>query len=418
MSEIYLSDLKQAPQKSCILKVLYLLSAPFVLLMIALFGFMDFISFRVENYSVVMIGTIFIIYLFFVKHNGYFASCKFMKEVDSFKKSLNQYIKNNLLIIGKKEKANASYDDFAREYTQDLRNDNFASIAAGVFPTLGILGTFISIAISMPDFSSQTSAVLEKEISLLLGGVGTAFYVSIYGIFLSIWWTYFDKTGLSKFEETLNSIKLNKKILFWNKEEIEQTYFEKSMENFEKLNQVFQNLTQDELVEKMNKTLTQRVDMFEKIISHEESAIKSVSAQMNESLRVIELAKNTNELMVLEFKEIIYQFGIASEKVEKSASSLSEISTALSVKDENLVNIASSLSSISTQNVEKIHQAIITNFEVMKKNTDQIGWSFNSYLNQFDEKVEKKMGDTLKNIDEEVVKIVSSLEEVKKLENS
>ncbi|MBL0707882.1 MAG: MotA/TolQ/ExbB proton channel family protein [Sulfurimonas sp.] len=365
-----------------------------------------------------MIGTIFIIYLFFVKHNGYFASCKFMKEVDSFKKSLNQYIKNNLLIIGKKEKANASYDDFAREYTQDLRNDNFASIAAGVFPTLGILGTFISIAISMPDFSSQTSAVLEKEISLLLGGVGTAFYVSIYGIFLSIWWTYFDKTGLSKFEETLNSIKLNKKILFWNKEEIEQTYFEKSMENFEKLNQVFQNLTQDELVEKMNKTLTQRVDMFEKIISHEESAIKSVSAQMNESLRVIELAKNTNELMVLEFKEIIYQFGIASEKVEKSASSLSEISTALSVKDENLVNIASSLSSISTQNVEKIHQAIITNFEVMKKNTDQIGWSFNSYLNQFDEKVEKKMGDTLKNIDEEVVKIVSSLEEVKKLENS
>ncbi len=418
MSEIYLSELEEIPNKSCLLKVFYLLSVPFLLFVIALSGFMNWISFRVENYSVAMIGVIFIIYLFFLKHNGYFASCKFTQDIDGFKKALRSYIGNNLLIIGSKEKANAPYDDFASEYTQNLRNENFASIAAGIFPTLGILGTFISIAISMPDFSSQTSAVLEKEISLLLGGVGTAFYVSIYGIFLSIWWTLFDKTGLSKFEKTINSIKLNTKQLFWNKEEIEQTYFKKSMENFEKLNQVFQNFAQDELIENMNKTLTQRVDMFEKIITHEERAVKSVSAQMSESLRVVELAKNANELIALEFKEFIFQFGDISNELKQSATSLGEISTALSVKDENLVNIASSLSSISTQNVEKIHEAIIKNFEVMKKDTDQIGWSFNSYLNQFDEKFGKKMSDTLKNIDEEVVKIVSSLEEVKKLENS
>ena len=35
----------------------------------------------------------------------------------------------------------------------------------------------------MPDFSSRDSIALDLEITKLLGGVATAFYVSIYGIF-------------------------------------------------------------------------------------------------------------------------------------------------------------------------------------------------------------------------------------------
>ncbi len=253
MSEIYLYDFIETKPTNCFIKVLYLLFMPFAIFMIIVAGFMDWIPFRVEIHSIIMIGTIFIIYLFFLKHNAFYASCKFMQDITNFKKGLSDYIRKNLLVIGQTQKANASYDDFVKEYTTDLRNENFSSVAAGIFPTLGILGTFISIAISMPDFSSQTSAVLEREISLLLGGVGTAFYVSIYGIFLSIWWILFDKTGLSSFEKVVNVTKENTKEQFWNKEEIEQTYFQKSMENFEKLNQVFHNFAQDELIESMNK---------------------------------------------------------------------------------------------------------------------------------------------------------------------
>ena len=80
-----------------------------------------------------------------------------------------------------------------KDYTSNLRNTNFSSIASGIFPTLGILGTFISIAFSMPDFNFWNYKCFRKEISKLLGGVGTAFYVSIYGIFLSIWWTFLKK---------------------------------------------------------------------------------------------------------------------------------------------------------------------------------------------------------------------------------
>ena len=89
--------------------------------------------------------------------------------------ALLDYINSNLLTIAQTSKANGSVDDFLQDYTSNLRNSNFSSIASGIFPTLGILGTFISIALSMPDFTSNNIAALDSEITKLLSGVGTAF---------------------------------------------------------------------------------------------------------------------------------------------------------------------------------------------------------------------------------------------------
>ena len=269
----------------------------------------------------------------------------------------------------------------------------------------------------MPDFSSKTSAVLEREISLLLGGVGTAFYVSIYGIFLSIWWIFFDKTGLSKFEKEIHNIKEQTKSLFWDKEEIEQTYFKKSMENFEKLNQVFNNFAQDELIENMNKTMTQRVKMFDDIIALEQNVVRSATTQMSESLKITNQSQEINNKIMSNFKEMMSAYKESSQKIEQSTKYLEEIAQALKAKEASIAKIAISLEGISAQNVGKIHEAIINNFELMKKNTDQIGWSFNTHLNEFDEKFTTRLQETLLNIDSEVAKIVSSLAQVKELEN-
>ncbi|MFW3398463.1 hypothetical protein ACN9K5_10890, partial [Aliarcobacter butzleri] len=76
-------------------------------------------------------------------------------------------------------KANGSVDAFLQDYTSNIRNTNLSTIARGIFPTLGNLGTFISIALSMPDITAGTTQALESEITVLLGSVGTAFYVSI-----------------------------------------------------------------------------------------------------------------------------------------------------------------------------------------------------------------------------------------------
>jgi DNA-binding transcriptional MerR regulator len=85
---------------------------------------------------------------------------------------------------------------------------------------MGILGTFVAIALSMPDFSVTDTQALDREISLLLSGVGSAFFASIYGILLSLIWTYFEKRGLSKIENYFSSIKKASSSLIWSKEEL------------------------------------------------------------------------------------------------------------------------------------------------------------------------------------------------------
>ncbi|WP_458700614.1 MotA/TolQ/ExbB proton channel family protein [Sulfurospirillum sp. 1307] len=414
MSDINFFDLSDNQQSSCFIKILYLLFIPLVIFLAIIAGYFNIIPFKVEVHSVFLIGIIFILYLFFLRHNAFYASCKFQNELRLFKEELKNYIQKNKLNIGGKEKANAPYDSFAKEYTSSLRNENFASVAAGIFPTLGILGTFISIAISMPDFSSKTSAVLEREISLLLGGVGTAFYVSIYGIFLSIWWILFDKAGISAFEKSVNHIKNTTKSLFWSKEEIEQTYFQKSMENFERLNSVFDNLAKDELVEKMNETLNQRIEMFDKIISLEQESISKTSKLMKENIQIANEAQKTQQEIFDEFKMMINEAKETSSKLEKSNLSLESIADSLKSKEENLAHIANALKNINAENIDKLNDAIIKNFEVMKKDTDQIGWAFNSYLNEFDEKFSDRLKNTLLTIDSEVAKIVNSLIEITK----
>ena len=152
-----------------------LLTIPFILFAMVLLCYLKVLPLKIELHSVVLIGFIFVIYIFFVKHNAYFVSCKFKTQYYELMYSLKEYMNKNLLTLGDTTKANGSFDDFLEDYTSNLRNTNFSSIASGIFPTLGILGTFISIAFSMPDFSSGTSSVLEVEISKLLGGVGTAF---------------------------------------------------------------------------------------------------------------------------------------------------------------------------------------------------------------------------------------------------
>lgn len=202
---------------SCFLVYLKIIALPALVYCYFLLGYLGVLDFRVEIHSVVLIGLIFLVALLFARHNGEFGACYFRHHHEDFRIELKKYIVKNLMQIGLHTKSNASFDDFIDDFSKRIRNDNYASVGAGIFPTMGILGTFISIAMTMPDFSSQTSEALEREISLLLTGVGTAFYVSIYGILLSLWWIFFEKRGLSKFDKAIESIREESKALFWTK---------------------------------------------------------------------------------------------------------------------------------------------------------------------------------------------------------
>lgn len=187
ISELILPESKEKKGYLVYLKIIFI---PALLYVFILLGYYDIINFKVELHTVVMIGFIFFTALVFARHSSEYAYSIFEQQKDEFKQALKRHIMKHFLTIGKDTKSNANFDDFAYAYVRGARNENFASIGAAIFPMMGILGTFISIALSMPNFSSSDTAALEQEIALLLSGVGTAFYVSIYGIFLALWWMF------------------------------------------------------------------------------------------------------------------------------------------------------------------------------------------------------------------------------------
>jgi hypothetical protein len=402
---------------NCTARIVNLFLIPTLIYAIVIVGYIGFIPLKVEIHSVVLIGLIYIIYLFFIRHNAYFVSCKFRKKYQILKEQLQNYINKNSLTIENTTKANASIDDFLKEFTLPLRNTNFSSVAAGIFPTLGILGTFISIAVSMPDFSSQTASVLEKEISLLLGGVGTAFYVSIYGIFLSIWWIFYEKIGMSRFEHDIIIIKENTKSFFWNKIDIEKIHFQKSIENYEKLNTIFNNIGSSQLVENMNNSLTQRLQMFDSIIDAEQKAMQrsneftmqreSQQLKINQSYEKI-----TNDIssLVPMMNQTVQHM---SAMINMMQSERSNLETASNELNKNIILLNEALQNVSSKNLQDLYSNILKNIETMKNDTDRIGWSFNQHLNDFDEKFTKKLHQSLQMIDSQTAKVISQVVDLK-----
>lgn len=190
-------QLSEKRSNSCMGPFFVILSLPLLLLILLVMGYLELIPLKVELHTLLIIALIFVIFVTFIKHNADYAACHMRDSFKHMEDELQNALRANALTIMEKTKSTLNVNDFITEFYKDIRNDNFARVAPSVFPMLGILGTFIAIAISMPDFTVKDLDALDREISILLSGIGTAFYASIYGIFLSLLWTYFEKKGSS-----------------------------------------------------------------------------------------------------------------------------------------------------------------------------------------------------------------------------
>ena len=378
-----------------------LLTIPFILFAMVLLCYLKVLPLKIELHSVVLIGFIFVIYIFFVKHNAYFVSCKFKTQYYELMYSLKDYMNQILLTLGDTTKANGSFDDFLEDYTSNLRNTNFSSIASGIFPTLGILGTFISIAFSMPDFSSGTSSVLEVEISKLLGGVGTAFYVSIYGIFLSIWWTFFEKIGMSKFEHDAYVIKENTKHFFWTRVDIESIHIKSNLENFNKMSEVFNQLTSNNIVENINASIEKRFETLEEILKKELILSSKISENVQNNEKLANILNDMTSNMQITIKNF--------ENQKESYVSISEL------LNQNIEKLNSNMHNLGSDNLKAIYTNIVKSIETMKSDMEKIEWKFTKELDEYDSKLTGKLKTSLEMIDEETTKIIKDFKEFQDL---
>lgn len=289
----------------CTARFLSIMSLPTLVALIVLISFIGIIPLQMEFYSVVIIGFIWIVFLIFSKHNSSYSLCKISKKINQVEESISHYVNKNLITLMGETKAIGSVDKFFDDLSDELRNDNYASVAASVFPTLGILGTFISIALSMPDFqTSNSSDALNSEITKLLGGVGTAFYASIYGIGLSLWWILYEKRGYSKLEIKLNKLQDKWEDKLWSDDEIKRaTFIEQQSLNSEMQNTIQQTLT-PEFVTKLNETITSQTDILLTTLEADKS--------LHEELR------ETYTNIVTNFNDLIEKQSELSDKIDKS----------------------------------------------------------------------------------------------------
>lgn len=204
----------------CSANLIVISTIPALFFVAIILGYLGILPMNVPASSVAVIGIIFFIFLLFSKHNANYSICKMRGYRFLMEDELRQNLEKNTLVLNREKKSILDMDKFLENYYSNIRNNNFVAVASSVFPMLGILGTFLAIAISMPNFSVADTQALDKEISILLSGVGSAFYASIYGILLSLIWTYFEKSGLSKVDKYFIHIKSSFAAYLWSEDEL------------------------------------------------------------------------------------------------------------------------------------------------------------------------------------------------------
>ncbi|QOP45741.1 MotA/TolQ/ExbB proton channel family protein [Sulfurimonas paralvinellae] len=253
----------------CIANYIVIAFIPTLFFISMLLGYMGIFPIFVPFHATVILGFIYLTFLLFIRHNANYSICKIRSSYLKLGNELHAELDKNNLSIEGETKSVFDLDKFLKSYYQDVRNDNFASVAASIFPMLGILGTFIAIAIAMPDFSVKDTDALDHEISLLLSGVGSAFYASIYGILLSLIWTYFEKRGLSKVNNYLQKIKEEFSKNIWSDSEL-QIYKYKQFDYTKNLNLDFvREITQ------------QQLEAFEKSVSYTSKSFNNLTQQLS-----------------------------------------------------------------------------------------------------------------------------------------
>ena len=348
---------------NCMDNLLKIMSVPTLLTFIVLIAYMGFIPLQMELHSILIIGVIYVVFGFFVKHNACYSTCTFHNTKRALILEVSKYIEENLTLLMGEKKAIGSVDKFFDRFSQKLRNDNYAAVAAGTFPTLGILGTFISIALSMPDFSAGSADALNHEITKLLGGVGTAFYASIYGIFLSLWWVFFEKKGFSFIEKELQEIKEVFEKKLWSEEELKRaTFVEQQLLNRGLQETIKQSLS-PEFIEKLNDTINVQTGLLYKTLK--------ADRVFHEELR------KTYKSVVEKFSTITDKQEAISEKLDLSITAANQSYSNLSDNVDKLQSLSqlfqSNYDAMTSQNesskeVAEILDKVISSFSMQTEN--------------------------------------------------
>ncbi|EAJ3732933.1 hypothetical protein I6Q15_000865 [Campylobacter upsaliensis] len=412
-SELVLPESKEKKGYLVYLKIIFI---PTLLYTFVVLGYLKQINFQVEIHTLVMTGIIYLSALIFARHSAEYAYNIFEQQKDEFKQALKRYIMKHFLTIGKDTKSNANFDDFANAYIKGARNENFAAVGATIFPMMGILGTFISIALSMPNFSSSNTEALEQEIALLLSGVGTAFYVSIYGIFLALWWIFFEKIGSSKIQRLLNRQKNSTEGFFWTKEELDLKYLSESLQHFDKIGTIFKQVSSDDFFSELDHTIERKFGIFQDMLNIEEKAIRLSSEHIKQSMSELSKMQRDQRDLGKLYSEMLNGVSLLNQNLKEVSTRMSEqYNRLLNISTEKITHLDKTLESFDDK-IERFSKNFELYEKAMLENQEKVFNGFKTSLFEGMEKF-KEIYEEEKNIDEKIELMDEFKKELNALDN-
>jgi ribosome-associated translation inhibitor RaiA len=86
----------------------------------------------------------------------------------------------------------------------DSANRNYLEQVPGIMTGLGILGTFVGLAMGLQKFDASTPETMANSIPFLIDGIKIAFYTSIFGVALSLIYNFFYKKCIDQVNEAID----------------------------------------------------------------------------------------------------------------------------------------------------------------------------------------------------------------------
>jgi len=413
IAELILPEIKERKGLLVYLKIIFI---PVLIYALALLCYFHYINFKVQLVDLIFMGLILLVALFFARHNAEYASNIFEQQKNDFKQSLKRYIMKNFLTLNKETKCNASFDDFANSYVKNIRNENLAQISGSSFAMMGILGTFISIALSLPDFKINDLNALEQEISRLLSGIGTAFYISIYGIFLSLWWSFFEKFGRSKITTLIERQKNATSAFFWTKEELEQRYLSQGMKHFEKIELIFEQVSNEEFFKELDNSIQRKFGLFQEMLSVEEKAIKVSSEHIKQTMSELTRAHRNQKDLGKIYMEMTNSIEILNQNFKELNARMSEqYNRLLDISGEKTTYLDKTISLLDSR-IDNLKRGFEHYQNALLENQEKIFTGFKNALMQGMHEF-KEVYEEEKNIDDNIQMLGKLKDEISELDD-
>ena len=106
--------------------------------------------------------------------------------------------------ISRTEEGIAEVEDFVNIEDVDVHiHKRLLEMAPDIFTSLGILGTFIGLVWGLKNFQPTDYEVMTSSVSALVDGIKVAFLTSIYGVALSVVYTFGMKSGYSAMSQAM-----------------------------------------------------------------------------------------------------------------------------------------------------------------------------------------------------------------------